>query len=503
MKKAFDIHPPVFYPSAIIALLFVGLTITFNERAEQLFGQFQGYMSEHFGWFLNLGINYYFFFVLLLGFSSLGKIRIGGPAASPEFSRFSWVAMLFSAGMGIGLVYFSVAEPMLNYNNPVQADFTGLEKARYAMRNTFFHYGVHVWGVYCLLGIALAFFCFNRGLPLSLRSTLQPLLGDRIFGPVGNSIDTLAVLATLFGLATSLGFGAIQFSTGVARLFGVENGVYLQVISIVSITGIAIMSVLSGIGRGIRILSNLNISIAIVLFLFVLVIGQSARLLDGFVESLGIYINDFFVMSTFRGRFADSGDWFTGWSMFYWAWWVSWSPFVGTFIARISRGRTIREIALFGLLLPAVASFLWMSIFGGTALDMQLSGQLDLATAVGEDSSKVLFMVLEELPLGTVTSFLCIFLVATFFVTSSDSGSLVVDLMTSGGKLDSPYGQKVFWASLEGAVAIALLVGGGLSALQSASISTGFPFALILILVSWSLVRGLRKEQEADYLPRK
>lgn len=497
MRKAFDIHPPVFYPSAVIALLFVGLTITFNEQAERIFGQFQGYMSAQFGWFLNLSINYYFFFVLALGFSALGRTRIGGPGARPEFSRFSWVAMLFSAGMGIGLVYFSVAEPLLNYAHPIESGFSDLEKARYAMRNTFFHYGVHVWGIYCLLGIALAYFCFNRGLPLSLRSTLQPLLGDRIHGPIGNSLDTLAVLATLFGLATSLGFGAVQFSTGVARMFGLENGVNLQVISIVCITSIAIVSVLSGIGRGIRYLSNLNIGLAIVLFFFVLFIGQTATLLNGFVESLGIYLGEFFPMSTFRGHYADSGDWFTGWSMFYWAWWVSWSPFVGTFIARISRGRTIREIALFGLILPALSSFLWMSIFGHTALDMQMTGQLDLAAAVQEDSSTVLFLVLDELPLSTTTAFLSIFLVATFFITSSDSGSLVVDLMTSGGKLDSPYGQKVFWASLEGAVAIALLIGGGLSALQSASISTGFPFAVVLVLVSWSLVRGIRSDRLA------
>jgi len=496
MRKYFDILPPVFYPSASIALVFVGLTIAFNEEADRLFGQFQGFMSDQFGWLLHLSINYYVFFVLFLGFSRLGSIRIGGADTKPEFSRFSWVAMLFSAGMGIGLVYFSVAEPMLNFNNPIQSDFNDLEKARYAMRNTFFHYGFHVWGIYSLLGIALAYFTFSRKLPLSLRSTLYPLLGERIYGPVGHAIDILAVLATLFGLATSLGFGAIQFSTGVSRVFGATNGVSLQVISITGITLIAIVSLLSGIGRGIRLLSTVNILLAVVLFFFVLLVGRTSFLLNGFVETLGIYLDDYFQMSTFRGTYSDSGDWFTGWSIFYWAWWISWSPFVGTFIARISKGRTIREMALFGLILPALGSFLWMSIFGGTALDLQLSGSLDLAGAVAEDSSQGLFMVLEHLPLGTITSVLSIFLVGTFFITSSDSGSLVVDLMTSGGTLDSPGGQKVFWASLEGAVAIALLVGGGLSALQSASISTGFPFAVVLVLVSWSLIRALRTEKQ-------
>ena len=494
MKKYFDILPPVFYPSAVIALVFVGLTIIFDQEAEYLFGQFQGFMSERFGWLLNLSINYYVFFVLFLGFSRQGRIRIGGADARPEFSRFSWIAMLFSAGMGIGLVYFSVAEPMLNYNNPIQTDFNELEKAQYAMRNTFFHYGFHVWGIYSLLGIALAYFTFSRRLPLSLRSTLYPLLGDRIYGPVGHVVDVLAVLATLFGLATSLGFGAIQFSTGLSRVFGFANGVSLQVVSIVSITAVAVISVLSGIGRGIRFLSTVNIVVALVLFFFILLIGRTAFLLNGFVESLGIYLDDYFTLSTFRGTYADGGAWFTGWSMFYWAWWISWSPFVGTFIARISKGRTIREMALFGLILPAMGSFLWMSVIGGTALDLQLTGRLDLAGAVAEDSSQGLFLVLEQLPLSTITSVLSILLVGTFFVTSSDSGSLVVDLMTSGGTLDSPGGQKVFWATLEGAVAIALLIGGGLSALQSASISTGFPFAVVLILVSYSLVRALRDE---------
>ncbi|MEO1625971.1 MAG: BCCT family transporter, partial [Bacteroidota bacterium] len=430
--------------------------------------------------------------------SKFGRTRLGGPEAKPDFSTFSWVAMLFSAGMGIGLVYFSVAEPMYHFSNPIESDLSDVQKAKYAMKHTFFHYGLHVWGIYALLGIALAYFCFNHKLPLSLRSTVYPFIGERIHGWIGNSIDVLAVLATLFGLATSLGFGAIQFSTGVSLMSGISNGLSLQIVAIIGITSIAILSVLSGLTKGLKYLSNLNMILAIVLLLFVLFIGQTPLLLDGFIENVGIYLDDFFVISTFRGAYASSGEWFKGWSMFYWAWWISWAPFVGTFIARISKGRTIREVAIYGLLLPSLFSFFWMSVFGGTAFELQFQEKIDIAAAVGVDSSKGLFLVLEQLPLTGITSFLTVLLVATFFVTSSDSGSLVVDYMTSGGKLDSPKGQKVFWASMEGAIAIALLVGGGLSALQSASLSTGFAFSVVLVVVSLSLLKALRNDRPKE-----
>lgn len=319
-KKYFDIHPPVFYPGAIITILFVAFTIAFRAEAEQAFGSFQSLMSDNFGWLLNFGINYYLLFIIFLAASKFGNVRIGGPKAKAEFSTFSWVAMLFSAGMGIGLVYFSVAEPMYHFINPIEHGLSDTLKAKYAMKHTFFHYGFHVWGIYSLLGIAMAYFCFNRGLPLSLRATLYPLIGKRMNGWLGNSIDSLAVLATLFGLATSLGFGAVQFSTGLSRLFGLTNDVTLQITSIAVITLIATLSVLSGLTKGLKHLSNVNILIALVLFFFVLLIGQGSSLLDGFMENMGIYLDDFFSLSTFRGTYADNGDWFRGWSMFYWAW---------------------------------------------------------------------------------------------------------------------------------------------------------------------------------------
>lgn len=495
-NKYFDFSLPVFIPSALITALFVTGTIVFNQQAKEGFSGFQHFMSTNFGWFINIAINYFLLFVVFLAFSKFGKIKIGGANVKPDFKKFSWVAMLFSAGMGIGLVYFSVAEPMLHYNNPIDADFSEIENAQQAMKHTFLHYGFHVWGIYALLGIALAYFTFNKNKALSIQSTLQPLLGKYLNKGLGNAIDVIAVLATLFGLATSLGFGAIQFSTGVSEMTSIANGVNLQVLSIIGITLIATVSVLSGLQKGLKILSNLNIIIALILFGFILIIGSTAFLLDGFIGSLGRYITDFFELSTNRNQLNEDGKWFKSWSMFYWVWWISWSPFVGTFIARISKGRSIREIAIFGVVIPALFSFLWMSVLGGTALEMQLNGTTDLAQIVSEDSSLALFKMLENLPFYEITASLSIFLVATFFITSSDSGSLVVDFMTSGGKLNAPKGQKVFWACMEGAIAIALLIGGGLTALQSASISTGFPFALILILVSISLLKALRKDEQ-------
>lgn len=495
-NKYFDISVPVFVPSAVITLIFVTLTIIFDQQAETLFTSFRSFVAKNLGWFVNIAINYFLFFVVNLAVSKLGRIKIGGAEAKPDFNKFSWVAMLFSAGMGIGLVYFSVAEPMLNFNNPIESGLSSLEKSKMAMKHTFLHYGFHVWAIYALLGIALAYFTFNKNAPLSIKSTLKPLFGKWMTSGLGYTIDVVAVLATLFGLATTLGFGAVQFSSGVSLLTGISNGNTLQIFSIAGITIIATVSVLSGLNKGLKYLSNLNIILACILFIFILFIGSTAYLFDGFVENLGLYLRDLFQLSTFRNQYTEEGQWFKGWSMFYWLWWISWSPFIGTFIARISKGRTIREIAIYGLLIPSLFSFLWMSVLGGSALSMQLDGTVDLAKIVSEDSSMALFKMLEQLPLYDLTATLCIFLVATFFITSSDSGSLVVDFMTSGGRLNAPRGQKVFWAFMEGAIAIALLVGGGLSALQSASISTGLPFAVILIFVSISLQKALKQDKQ-------
>jgi len=495
-NKYFDISVPVFIPAALITLVFVSLTIMFNQQAEAGFSSFQSYMSDHFGLFINIAINYFLIFVVFIAISKFGNIKIGGAEAKPTFNKFSWVAMLFSAGMGIGLVYFSVAEPMLNFNNPIQPNLTDVEKGNLAMKHTFFHYGFHVWGIYTLLGIALAYFTFNKGTPLSIKSTLKPIFGRAMDSGIGYTIDVVAVLATLFGLATTLGFGAIQFSAGISELSGIQNTVNLQILSIIGITLIATASILSGLHKGLKYLSNLNIILALILFAFVLLIGSSLYVFSDLAHTLGDYFTGILDMTIFRNDYGEADSWFKDWSMFYWFWWISWSPFVGTFVARISKGRTIREIGVFGLVVPSVFSFLWMSVLGGTALNLQLDGSLDIASIVAQDSSIGLFKMLETLPFYEITAFICIVLVGTFFITSSDSGSLVVDMMTAGGKLNAPKGQKVFWAFMEGAIAIALLVGGGLTALQSASISTGFPFAIILVLVSFSLLKSLKQDEQ-------
>tara|TARA_B100000925_G_scaffold291862_1_gene282005 strand:- start:52 stop:1605 length:1554 start_codon:yes stop_codon:yes gene_type:complete len=493
LKKHFDISPTVFYPTALVSILFVVVVLIVGKPASIFFSNFQTLMSSNLGWMVTLIINITLITVIYFGIGNYGKLKLGGKNATPEFSTFSWVAMLFSAGMGIGLLYFSVAEPMYHFNNPLSTDLNLKQKITHSMNTTFLHYGFHVWAIYCLVGLALAYSCFNKGRPLSLGGTIVGIL------PKNNTfitrlIDSLAALATLFGLATSLGFGARQFCSGLESLVGLPNTPANQVLSIVVITIIATISIVTGLKKGVRILSNLNIILALLLFFFVLTFGPSIKLLDFFIQSTGNYLKDFIGISFERGALDDNSSFLKGWSMFYWAWWISWSPFVGTFIARISKGRTIREFVLFVLFIPTLVSFIWLGVFGGLAFDLQIAQNLDVAKVVAKDSSKALFFVLETLPLSSFISGLAITLVATFFITSSDSGSLVVDYMTSGGKLDAPNGQKIFWASMEGAIAIALIAGGGLSALQAASISTGFPFAIFLLFMAYALKKELSEE---------
>lgn len=492
--RRLDVHRPTFIPSALLIGAFVGFTLLRQEQAAALFQSAQGWMSAHLGGWINASVNGFLLFLVAVALSPLGKIRIGGTHARPEFSRGSWLAMLFAAGMGIGLVYFSVAEPMLHFAHPIAPDAPAEARAAQAMQWTYFHYGVHVWAIYALVGIALGHAAFNRGLPLSLRSTLAPILGRWTHRGPGIAIDVLAVLATLFGLATSLGFGSGQFSAGLSRLTGIDNSTGLQVASILGITAVATLSVVSGLQRGVRRLSQVNMALAVLLFVTVLILGHPGARLGDFGRHLFSYFTELHTLSTYQGWDNPDAAWFRGWSLFYWTWWISWSPFVGTFIARISKGRTVREVALFAMALPALLSFLWMSTFGGLALDLELSGTAAVAKAVAADSSTGLFFVLEQLPASGWTSLVAIFLVAVFFITSSDSGSMVVDFMTSGGKLDSPKGLKVFWACMEGAVAIALLLGGGLAALQSAAISTGFPFSILLVGVAACLLKSLWQE---------
>ncbi|MEL7352129.1 MAG: BCCT family transporter [Cyanobacteria bacterium P01_A01_bin.116] len=497
-KMGFDIHPEVFFTSGVLILLFIAITLLFQEQTSQVLTNIQAFVSNVMGWFLIIAVNVLLGTMVFLAFSRLGKIRLGGRHARPEFSTFAWLAMLFSAGMGIGLMFWSVGEPVFHFLAPPLNGVTAetATAAQQAMGITFFHWGLHAWGIYASVGLALAFFAFNWGLPLTVRSVFYPVLGDRIYGWAGNAIDILAVWATLFGLAASLGLGVGQISAGLNFLFGTPDTTAMQVGLIFIITGFATASVVSGIGAGVKILSELNIYLAAALMVFVLAVGPTLFILGGFLETLGYYASSLPQLSFWTETFENT-QWQNSWTVFYWAWWISWSPFVGTFIARISKGRTIREFVLGVLLLPSMVSFLWMSVFGGSAMYLELNNIGNLAEAVNENVATALFVMLQNFPLTQLTSFIAIVLVVVFFVTSSDSGSLVVDNLTSGGKLDSPVPQRIFWAVMEGVVAAVLLLSGGLDALQSAAIAVGLPFACVLLVMCFSLYKGLNQERVA------
>ncbi len=500
-RFGFDLHPQVTFASVFILTVFIVITIMFKDQAASTADGMLGWISTNFGWFFIFSANVFIAAAAFFAFSRLGKLRIGGNKARPEFSTHAWYAMLLSAGMGIGLMFWSVGEPMYHYNSPSPM-FSGIEgntpeAAQAAMGTTFFHWGLHPWAIYAIVGLGLAFFAYNRGLPLTIRSIFYPILGDRIYGFWGNAIDVLSVLATLMGLATSLGLGVSQINAGLNYLFDVSISTNVQVLLIVVITGFATISVMTGLDNGVKRLSELNMGLAAIFLLFLLIAGPTIYILSGLTQNIGFYIENLPEMSmwteTFRGT-----NWQGSWTVFYWAWWISWSPFVGMFIARISKGRTVREFILGVMIVPTVLSFIWMSVFGGSAISLQASGEADIFGAVSENVSTALFAMLEYFPLSTLLSIVGIILVTVFFVTSSDSGSLVVDHLTSGGKLDSPVPQRVFWAVMEGLVAAVLLLGGGLTILQTASISTGLPFTIILLLIVYALYLGLSEEAHIE-----
>lgn len=486
------INPPVFIISGVLTLLFVGFAAAMPEAADVLFGAIRDWTMRSAGWFYVLAVAGFLIFVVALAASSFGTIKLGRDHTSPDYSYLSWFAMLFSAGMGIGLMFFGVAEPIMHYVSPPVGDAATAEAARQALRITFFHWGVHAWAIYAVVALSLAYFAFRHDLPLTIRSSLYPLIGERIYGPIGHAVDIFAVLGTIFGVATSLGFGVIQVNAGLDYLFGVPVNALTQVILIAAITAIATVSVALGLDGGIRRISELNMVLAVVLVLFVLIAGPTVFLLQTFVQNTGMYLSNLFNM-TFNLYAYEPTGWIGGWTLFYWAWWIAWSPFVGMFIARVSRGRTIREFVVGVLFVPVGFTFIWMTVFGDTAIHMvMVQGIQALADAVAADTSVALFQFFEHLPLSSIMSLIATLLVITFFVTSSDSGSLVVDMLTNGGHDDSPVWQRVFWAVVEGVVAAALLVAGGLGALQTATIAAALPFAIIMVLMCVGLLRALR-----------
>ncbi|HAL23376.1 MAG TPA: choline transporter [Stenotrophomonas sp.] len=486
------ILPQVFLPTAAIVIALLALAAFAPDLATRWFTAAKTWTANDAGWFTILAVAGFLVFVVGVAVSGYGRIKLGPDHSRPDYSYGSWFAMLFAAGMGIGLMFFGVAEPIMHYATPPTGTPESAAAARQAMRITFFHWGVHAWAIYAVVALALAYFGFRHNLPLRVRSALYPLIGERIHGPIGHTVDTFAALGTIFGLATSLGLGVMQINSGLNYLFGLEVSTLVQVVLIAVITLVATGSVVAGLDSGVRRLSELNMILAAALLAFVLVCGPTVHLLQVLVQNTGMYVSQLFSM-TFNLYAYEPTGWLGGWTLFYWGWWIAWSPFVGMFIARISRGRTVREFVVGVLLVPLGFTFLWMTIYGNTALFMvRAEGVQELVQTVSADSSMALFEFLRHLPWTLATSCLAVLLVALFFVTSADSGALVIDMLTSKGEEESPLWQRIFWALLVGALAVALLFAGGLESLQAATIASAFPFTLVMILMCWGLLKAMR-----------
>ncbi|GGA61968.1 choline transporter [Pseudoclavibacter endophyticus] len=493
------IAPRVFWPALIVIVAVAAMALAFPQFTNDVFTGAQNWIVADFGWYYMLAIGFFVVFVVGIAFTKLGAVRLGRDDEKPEFGVLSWFAMLFSAGMGIGLIFYGVGEPLTYATTMPKPGWEGsdTELAGLAMAQTFVHWGLHPWAVYAVIGLALAFAIHRRGRPVSIRWALEPLFGERVKGWVGDVIDVVAIFGTVFGVATSLGLGVQQIASGMEAIGVVgESDVWLLVILILVITALAMVSVISGLGAGIKWLSNINLSLAGLLLISMLILGPTLFLLRNFVESLGVYLANVLQMTVDVGAYqgAPAQEWLSSWTIFYWGWWIAWAPFVGVFIARISRGRTVRQFIAGVLLVPTIVGFIWFSVMGGSGLFRQFFGEGDLVQDGEVSPEGVLFQVIGDLPLGDVLSVLTIIVVAIFFITSSDSGSLVVDMLASGGHPNPPVWSRVLWAVLEGALAITLLLAGGLGALQAGSLITALPFSIILILMCIATVRALRYE---------
>ncbi|EHV9723181.1 BCCT family transporter [Vibrio parahaemolyticus O1:K58] len=502
-----DIHNRVFAISGMAIVLFVVATLTFRQQVEPFFAGLRAWLVSNLDWFFLASGNVFVIVCLVLIVTPLGRVRIGGTEATPDYSYAGWLAMLFAAGMGIGLVFFGVSEPMshfssalggVNIENGVRTDWAPLGGAvgdtdaasALGMAATIYHWALHPWSIYALLALGLAIFSFNKGLPLTMRSIFYPLFGERVWGWVGHVIDTLAVVATVFGLATSLGYGASQAATGLNFLFGVPMTDTTQVVLIVVITALALISVVAGLDSGVKRLSEINMILAAMLLFFVIIVGPTMAILTGFFDNIASYITNIPALSMPFER--EDVNYSQGWTAFYWAWWISWSPFVGMFIARVSRGRSVREFIICVILIPSTVCVLWMTAFGGTAISQYVNDGYE--AVFNAELPLKLFAMLDVMPFAEITSVVGIILVVVFFITSSDSGSLVIDTIAAGGKVDAPTPQRVFWCTFEGLVAIALMLGGGLAAAQAMAVTTGLPFTIVLLVATVSLIKGLMDE---------
>ncbi len=495
-----DVHNPVFFLAASLVLLFAGLTLVFPEGAGTFLAAAKAYTLESFDWLFAITPVIVFLFCLGLAISPLGRIRLGGKSAKPEYKMHSWIAMLFAAGVGVGFMFWGAAEPLAYHTNwfgmPLGAEPGTPDANRLAFSATLFHWGLSPWAIYAVVGLSLGFFAHNKGLPLSIRSAFYPLLGDRVWGWPGHIIDLFAVVSTIFGLATTIGLGGTQAASGLGYIFDFEPNIWTQIGLIATMTALAVVSVIRGLDGGVKLLSNINMAVAFGLLVFVVIAGPTVLIFTGMGENLLAYFTDTPALTNFIGR--EDVAWFHDWTIFYWAWWISWSPFVGMFIARISRGRTVREYFSVVLLAPFAICVIWFSAFGETAV-FQYENQIgDLAGGIGS-SATVLFQMLAAMPLGSITSAIAILLLIVFIVTSADSGALVVDTITSGGKTDAPVAQRVFWACMLGLTASALLYGGGteaLNSLQAGTITAALPFTFVLLICCVSLYLGMRDEHK-------
>lgn len=501
--------------TSVIAMLTIGLFVLagvfFTEQSGAVFNAMSGWILDYLKWYYIAVVAGCLFFCVWLAFSRYGNLRLGDDDSRPEYSNFSWFAMLFSAGMGIGLVFWSIAEPIYHFqSNPFITEGLTPEAAQVAMRLTFFHWGLHPWAIYVVVGLSLSYFSYRKKLPLTIRSALYPLIGKKMYGPAGHAVDVLAVFGTVFGVATSLGLGVTQMNTGLNTMFGMDVSLGNQIMLIAIISAIATISVVSGVGRGVKFLSEVNMWLSIGLLVFLLCFGPTRYLLGSLLQNTGDYLGHLLPLSTWTDS-NDNSKWQTWWTAFYWGWWMAWAPFVGMFIARISKGRTIREFIIGVLFVPAMLGFVWLTLFGSTALYIELfyqitneagelvsaAGQAGIVDAVTADVTQALYVTLDKLDagfIGTIAAFTATLLIATYFITSSDSGTLVVTTILSMGNENPPTAHRVFWGLGEGAVAAILLMVGGLKALQTASIVAALPFSFVMIVMMWGLMRSLREE---------
>lgn len=484
--------------SLMISAIFVLWGTFFPDHLTEITSNIQEFLQKKFGWFYLLSATSFLVFVVIMIFSRFGNIKLGKDDEKPEYSYLSWFAMLFSAGMGIGLVFWGVAEPLSHYAAPPIVEKETPQAAQAALKYSLFHWGLHPWGIYTLIGMGLAYFKFRKNAPGLISAIFTPLIGDRVNGPIGRAIDLLAVFATVFGVATSLGFGAVQISGGLSFLFdGIENNFITQVVIIVVVTILFTLSAVSGLDRGIKFLSNANVLLAVLLMFFLLFVGPTNFMMNFFTTTLGAYLQELPQLSLRITPFPESelSQWTQSWTIFYWAWWIAWAPFVGTFIARISRGRTIREFIIGVLAVPTLFSALWFAVMGGGGIYSEMFNHAGIISVMNNQGTEIaLFKFLEQFPLAPILITLAILLISSFFITSADSATFVLGMLTSGGRLNPTISIKLTWGVVQSAAAVVLLASGGLTGLQTASIIAAFPFIFIMIGIGISLYKTLKKD---------